>query len=421
MEIVFGDAKRAGRLDYVAAWYIVAAQYMQHSTLTTRTAFVSTNSISQGEQVSILWNELFNKYKITIEFAHRTFSWSNEARGKAAVHVVIIGFAKTTKENKKIFVYDDFKGEPHELRVKHINAYLIEANDVFIENRGTPIHNYPQLHKGSQPTDGGNLLLTSKIDFLAKEPRAEPYIKQYMGAEDFIDSNVRWCLWLKNINPKDLKTMPKVLERLEKVRDVRLKSPTPSVRKFADYPSLFTQDRQPDSDYLIMPEVSSENRKYIPIGFESKDVICANTVQIIPNATMFMFGVMQSLMHMSWTRVISGRLESRIRYTPSVYNNFPWPESPSEKQINAVEKAAQAVLDARELFSNSSLADLYDPNTMPPVLIKAHQVLDKAVDLCYRPQPFTNETNRIEYLFELYNKYTAGLFVTPKKSKKVNK
>ena len=218
-----------------------------------------------------------------------------------------------------------------------------------------------------------------------------------------------------------LRNLKKTLARVEKVKESRLKSPTPSVKEFAKYPTLFTQDRQPDSNYLAIPEVSSENRIYIPIGFLTPDIICSNKLQIIPNATMFMFGVLESIMHMIWTRYVCGRLESRLSYSPSVYNNFPWPENPSPKQKEAVEKAAQQVLDARLQFPNSSLADLYDPNTMPPALVKAHQQLDKAVDLCYRPQPFINETKRIEFLFELYDKYTSGMFAGEVKKKAKSK
>ncbi|REJ80074.1 MAG: class I SAM-dependent DNA methyltransferase [Bacteroidetes bacterium] len=415
MEKVFGDAKRAGRLDYVAAWYLKAAQYIQDTKI--KVAFVSTNSITQGEQAIILWPLLFNKYNIKIHFAHRTFSWSNEAKGNAGVHVVIVGFANFDISEKRLFEYEDIKGEAHEISAKNINAYLVDAKDILIESRGKPIHQFPEMFKGSQPTDGGHLIINSKEDFLKSEPNASKYIKRYMGADDFISSKTRWCLWLKNADPKELKNLPRVLERLEKVKETRLQSPTPSVIKFAEFPSLFTQDRQPNSNYLVLPEVSSENRKYIPVGFETKDVICANTVQIIPNANLYLFGVLQSLIHMTWAKTISGKLESRIRYTPAVYNNYPFPQNPSDKQVKAIEIAAQKVLDARLQFPTSSLADLYDPLTMPPALIKAHNELDKAVDLAYRPQPFSSEANRMEFLFGLYEKYTADLFTKMKVKK----
>ena len=415
IEKVFGDAKRSGRLDYVAAWYLKAAQYIQDTKV--KVSFVSTNSITQGEQAIILFPLLFNKYKIKIHFAHRTFSWSNEAKGNAGVHVVIVGFANFDTTEKRIFEYEDKKGEAHEIKAKNINAYLIDAKDIFIESRGKPIHKFPEMYKGSQPTDGGHLIINSKDEFLKSEPNASKYIRRYMGADDFISSKIRWCLWLKNADPKELQNLPHVLERLSEVRKARLQSPTPSVVKFAAFPSLFTQDRQPDTDYLVMPEVSSENRKYIPVGFETKDVICANTVQIIPNATLYLFGVLQSLIHMTWAKSISGKLESRIRYTPAVYNNYPFPENPTDRQVKAIETAAQKLLDVRQQFPSSSLADLYDPLTMPPALIKAHNELDKAVDLAYRPQAFTSEANRMVFLFELYEKYTADLFTKVKMKK----
>jgi len=426
MDLVFGDAKRAGRLDYVAAWYIKAAQYMQESNLIeekdlpkTKTAFVSTNSISQGEQVSILWSELFNKFHTKIHFAHRTFKWSNEARGNAAVHVVIIGFSNFDINEKLIYEYDDIAKEPHESRVKNINPYLTEGKDIFIESRGKPIHSYPEMIKGSQPTDGGNLLLEQNEyeELISKEPNAKKWIKPFVGSQEFINGQYRYCLWLKNILPNELRSMPLVIERIEKVKESRLKSPTPSVREFSKFPHLFTQDRQPSTNYLVIPEVSSINRNYIPIGFLSPEIICSNKLQIISNASLWMFGVLQSNMHMTWTRYVCGRMKSDFSYSPQVYHNFPWPENLTDKQKEAVEKAAQHVLDVRLQFPNNSLADLYDPNTMPPALVKAHQQLDKAVDLCYRPQPFINETKRIEFLFELYDKYTAGLFVKEKKVK----
>ena len=427
MDLVFGDAKRAGRLDYVAAWYIKAAQYMQESNLIeekdlpkTKTAFVSTNSISQGEQVSILWSELFNKFHTKIHFAHRTFKWSNEARGNAAVHVVIIGFSNFDINEKMIFEYDNISKEPHEIRAKNINPYLTEGKDIFIESRGKPIHSYPEMIKGSQPTDGGNLLLEQNQyeELIFKEPNAKKWIKPFVGSQEFINGQYRYCLWLKGIMPNELRSMPLVIERIEKVKESRLKSPTPSVREFSKFPHLFTQDRQPSTNYLVIPEVSSINRNYIPIGFLSPEIICSNKLQIISNASLWMFGVLQSNMHMTWTRYICGRMKSDFSYSPQVYHNFPWPENLTDKQKEVVEKAAQQVLDARLQFPKSSLADLYDPNTMPPALVKAHQQLDKAVDLCYRPQPFINETKRIEFLFELYDNYTAGLFVKEGKKKK---
>lgn len=446
IEAIFSGVNSAGLLDYVTCWYIKAAQYMKdrsnflepdigntielplRRTLVqqdeyglpyTQTAFVSTNSISQGEQVGILWNELINNYKIKINFAHRTFSWSNEARGNAGVHVVIIGFATFDRNEKSIFEYTDLNGEPHEVKVSKINPYLVEGNIVLLKRRIEPICNVPKIGKGNQPTDGGFLLMTKqeKDELENREPLAIPYIKKFLGGQEFIQGIERFCLWLVDINPSVLRKMPKVLERLDSVRKMREISTDPKTREMAKTPWLFRETDNFDS-FVAIPEVSSERRTYIPIGFLDKETIPSNKLQILPNGTIWHFGILTSSMHMAWTKYTCGRLESRYQYSAGiVYNNFPWPENSTDKQKEAVEKAAQAVLDARAQFPGSSLADLYDPNTMPPVLLKAHQALDKAVDMCYRSQPFPNETKRIEFLFELYDKYTAGLFVKEKKKK----
>jgi hypothetical protein len=384
----------------------------------TKCAFVSTNSISQGEQVGILWNELFNKYKIKIHFAHRTFSWRNEARGNAAVHVVIIGFGNFDVNDKKIFDYESIKGEPHEIKVNNINPYLVEAKDFVISSRNNSISNVPEMFKGSQPTDGGNLLLSDveKNEFLKLQPCADKFIKPFISAKEFLHNQKRWCFWLVNATPSDLRQCPHLLKRIEAVKEFRLKSTKAATVKWASMPSLFTENRQPNSNYILIPRHSSENREYIPFGFFTPDSIIADSCNSIPNATKYHFGILSSGMHMVWIKNVCGRLESRFRYSNDiVYNNFPWPENPTEKQKQAVEAAAQHVLDVRAKFPESSLADLYDPNTMPPELVKAHQALDKAVDLCYRPQPFINETKRIEFLFELYDKLTSGMFGGKKK------
>uniref|UniRef100_UPI003750A630 DNA methyltransferase n=1 Tax=Flavobacterium sp. TaxID=239 RepID=UPI003750A630 len=418
MEIVFGEFKRAGRLDYVAAWYLKAAKFIQGTTI--KVAFVSTNSIVQGEQTSILWDKLFTQYNIKIHFAHRTFKWNNEAKGNAGVHVVIIGFASFNTTNKSIFEYEDINGTASEIKAKNINAFLVDAKDIFIVSRGKPIHQFPEMFKGSQPTDGGNLILTKeeKADLILKEPLSEKFIKQFWGADEFLYSKERYCLWLKEIEPNVLKNLHLVQLRILQVKKSRLRSPTPSVQDYANFPTLFTQDRQPKTSYLALPEVSSENRSYIPIGFLSPDIICSNKLQIIPNASLYIFGVLSSKIHNTWVKYVSGRLESRISYSPSVYNNYPFPESPTEMQIATIEEKTQKVLDVRLSFPNSSLADLYGNLTMPPALIKAHNELDKAVDLAYRSVAFTSEANRMVYLFELYEKYTADLFTTQKPKKK---
>ncbi len=414
----FDNADGSGVLDYVTGWYIKAAKFIQDTKINV--AFVSTNSIVQGEQTSILWGRMLNKYKIKIQFAHRTFKWSNEAKGNAAVFCVIIGFANYDTNNKSIYEYEDIKGEAHEIKVKNINQYLVDAKDFFITKRTSPLCSVPKMFKGSQPTDGGNFLFTEeeKNEFLAKEPKASKYIKPLISAHEFINSEKRYCLWLIDSEPSELKQMPHLLNRIEGVRQMRLKSSKQATVKWASQPTLFSENRQPKDNYILIPSHSSENRNYIPIGFMTKDDILNNSCLSVPNATLFHFGIMTSLMHMAWVKSICGRLESRYRYSNEiVYTNYPWPDNPNEKQVKAIEKAAQKVLDARLQFPTSSLADLYAPLTMPPALVKAHNELDKAVDLAYRSQPFTSEANRMEFLFELYEKYTADLF-TKEKAKK---
>ncbi|MEI7500570.1 MAG: DNA methyltransferase [Bacteroidota bacterium] len=424
IEYVFsGKIKGFGILDLVTAWYLRAAEYQQTSG-NTKCAFVSTNSITQGEQVGILWRILFQTYQIKIFFAHRTFRWDNEAKGKAAVHVVIIGFCVNFENEKRIFEYEDLKGEPHEVYAQRISPYLIDGKIVFLQNRNIPICSVPKMSFGSMPRDGGNLIFSEaeKESLLQKEPAAGKWIRKYIGSQEFINGLHRYCLWLVGISPFELKSLPEVLKRIEAVRNFRLKSTAASTRKFAATPYLFCQIAQPSSDYLLFPGVSSERRKYIPIGFQRKDDIANNLVFTIPDSANFHLGILSSEMHMAWVKYVCGRLESRFRYSKDiVYNNFPWPENPSEKQKKEVEDAAQKVLDTRAEFPGSSLADLYDPLTMPPALVKAHQELDKAVDLCYRPQPFPSEAKRIEFLFELYDKYTADLFTKekPRRNRKI--
>lgn len=446
MEYTFTGVHGAGVLDFVTAWYIQAAKYLSlpHDTsmqpTQTRCAFVSTNSIAQGEQVGILWKELFNRYHIKIHFAHQTFKWSNEAKGKAAVHVVIIGFSNLNISEKRLFEYDNVKGEPHEQRVSNINPYLIEGKDLFIGNRKQPICNTRELVYGSFALDDGNYTLSEdeKNEILRENPESEKFIRPFIGGRELLHSENRYCLWLINAEPGEVKSNRKILERIEAVRKWRFNSNRANTKKLAETPGIFAEIRQPNSNYLAFPTLSSENRKYIPIAFVEPYTIASNQIYILPSATQFHFGILTSLMHMAWVKYVCGRLESRFRYSASiVYNNFPWPENPSEKQKKDVEDAAQKVLDVREAFLNpktddpnfatslprhlaTSLADLYDPLTMPPALVKAHQDLDTSVDLCYRPQPFPNETKRIEFLFELYDKYTADLFTKekPVKSRK---
>jgi len=416
----FDNADGSGVLDYVTGWYIKAAKYIQDTKI--KVAFVSTNSIVQGEQTSILWQPMLNKYKIKIHFAHRTFKWSNEAKGNAAVFCVIVGFANYDTTNKSIFEYEDIKGEAHELKAKNINPYLVDAKDILITKRTNPLCNVPKMSFGNMPLDGGNLILSDeeKNDFLQKEPKALKYILPLISAYEFLNGKKRWCLWLVDAEPNELKQMPEVLKRAELVKKFRLDSVAPSTQKFAATPTLFRDRNRPET-FIVVPRVSSENRPYIPFGFFDKNSIVSDTCMSIPNGNQYHFGVLMSKMHMAWVKYICGRLKSDFRYSKDiVYNNFPWPDNLTDKQIFAIETATQKVLDARLQFPNSSLADLYDPLTMPPALIKAHNELDKAVDLAYRPQAFTSEANRMVFLFELYEKYTADLFTKekPKKTKK---
>lgn len=427
MQTIFSDVNSFGMLDYVTAWYIKAANYLhqyqaeEKDLPKTKIAFVSTNSISQGEQVGILWNELFNKYKIKIHFAHRTFKWGNEAKANAAVHVVIIGFSNFDITEKLIYEYENITSEPHEIKVKNINPYLVEASDNFLQSISIPICEVPKMQSGSAARDGGFLILTDieKQELVSKNSKAKKFFKRFISGDDFLNNITRWCIWLKDSNPIDTREIKEFQERFNEVKAFREKSPRNGTKKMASLPYLFAEERQPNHDFLIIPKVSSENRKYIPIAYLTKDHIVSDKTFVVPDTTSYQFAVLTSVMHNTWMRYTCGRLESRYSYSNTiVYNNFPWPETPTDKQKETVEKAAQAVLDARAQFPDSSLADLYDPNTMPPVLVKAHQALDKAVDLCYRPQPFTSEAKRIEFLFELYDRYTAGLFTKEKKGRK---
>jgi hypothetical protein len=420
LQLIFQDNVSAKTLDYVTAWYIKAAQYMQNTNICT--AFVSTNSICQGEQAIILWSGLMNKYKIKINFAHQTFRWSNEARGMAAVYVVIVGFA-VNDTNKILFIYDDVKGEPNIYVPKMINHYLIDAETIFISKSSQPLQkDTPLMNYGSEPREGGFLLLTNdeKDDIIKNEPDLKKYIKQFVSSDDFINNIKRYCFWLVDAAPSDIKKSKELVSRLKKVQDFRKNSKQKQAFASAESPSLFTSIRQPKSSYLLIPIVSSENRKYIPIGYMKKDVITSNANFTISNASIYHFGILTSTMHMAWMRYVCGRLKSDYRYSNTiVYNNFPWPD-PTEKQKIEIEKLAQAILDTRLQFPTSTLADLYDLLSMPKELLKAHQKLDKAVETAYG-RNFDNDSQRVAYLFELYQKLTGELFTETKKTGKGKK
>ena len=408
--------KNAGVMDYVSAWYCKAVAYIADTDI--RCAFVSTNSITQGSQVAPLWNELRARHKTYIHFAHRTFKWTNEAKGKAAVFCVIIGFGGREAKNKRLFEYENISSEPHEIKAQNINPYLVDAPNYLVENRKKPICPVPPVIRGSSPVDGGNLLLRKmeKDQLIAQEPQASEWIKPYSMGNEFINNIPRFCLWLKDCPPDKLRKMPLVLERVEAVREMRLASKKIPTQKSAETSTLFGEIRQSESTYLAIPRVSSERRTYIPIGYLPPDHIAGDKLYTVPHATPYHFGTITSLMHMAWMRVVGGRLKSDYSYSNLiVYNNFPWPKDPTKKQTTDIGDKAEAVLNARAQFPNSTLADLYDPMTMPPALKKAHQALDKAVDRAYRSTPFTNEAARVSFLFDLYQQYTAPLL--PKKKR----
>jgi hypothetical protein len=414
----FENVAGGGTLDYVTGWYIKASKFIQDTKI--KVAFVSTNSIVQGEQTNLLWGLLQKKYGIKIHFAHRTFKWNNEAKGNAAVYCVIVGFANYDTNNKSIFEYEDIKGEAHEIKVKNINAYLIDAKDILVEKKTKPICNVPGIMKGNYYAKSEGLIIEEEdLNYLVtNEPNAKKWIKLLIGADEFINNRKRYCLWLVDCPPDELRKMPLVMERVNRVREDRLKSTDKGMQNLA--PNRFRETNNPEK-CLVIPVVSSEKRKYIPMGFIDKNTISTNGNLIMQEAELYHFGILMSTIHIAWVKNICGRLKSDYRYSKDiVYNNYPWPENPNEKQIKAIETASQKVLDARLQFPNSSLADLYDPLTMPPTLVKAHNDLDKAVDLAYRPQAFTSEANRMVFLFELYEKYTSDLFTKekPKKTKR---
>ncbi len=395
MAFVFPENKRAGRLDYVAAWYKKAEKHISDSRI--EVAFVSTNSICQGEQAPILWEDMFSN-GITINFAYRTFKWDSEASEKAGVSCVIIGFAKFPRSTRYIF-------ENNTCAIaQNINAYLVDAENTFIELRGKEPKDRPKLTQGSKPWDGGNLILTceERDQLINSYPSITPYIRQYIGSNEFINGKTRYCLWLVNASPSVYRSIPEIMQRLNNVAEIRRNTKTLAVQKQADIPMLFSQIRQPKSDYLFVPETSSENRIYIPIGFLSKDVIASNSSLVGEGATLYDFGLITSNVHMAWMRTVAGRLESRYRYSPSVYNNFPLPK-PTEEQKKRIEQTAQGILNARCLYPDATLADLYDPLAMPPELNKAHQANDVAVMKAYgMPIKETDEAACVAWLMRLY-------------------
>ena len=393
--------KAPGVLDYVSAWYQKTVDIMKQIP-SIQAAFVSTNSITQGEQANILWESLF-KQDTVINFAYRTFKWSNEAKGKAAVHCVIIGFGLMPKQLKIIFGNREDGDE--KIHADNINQYLINAPSVIIKNRNVPLYDIPLMAWGNKPTDGGYFILSDeeRAAALVKEPSIDKYIKKYISGGDFINNKSRYCLWLTGANPTELKQSTFIQERIKAVQLFRSKSTAKTTRDYANSPTLFRQISQPKTgQYLAIPEVSSERRRYIPMAYYEHDVICSNTVQFIANATLYHFGILTSNVHMTWVRAVCGRLEMRYRYSKDiVYNNFPWP-SVNNEQHSTIALLAQGVLDARAQFPDSSLAALYDPLTMPPELLKAHQILDRAVMKLYGFAKDATEPAIVAALMERY-------------------
>ena len=393
--------KTAGKIDYVSGWYFKAAALMKGTNI--RTAFVSTNSITQGEQVAGVWKPLYDRFNIHIDFAHRTFRWDSEASIKAHVHCIIVGFSVAPNSKPKQL----YSSERFQL-VDNINFYLVEAPTVFVESRNKPICNIPSMTTGNRPADGGHLIIEDdEIDeFLKKEPNAQKYIKKLIGSEEFINNKKRWCLWLVDANPAELKKMPDVMRRIELCRQDRLQG-APDRQKLADTPTLFRETMNPVS-FMLVPKVSSERRKYVPIGFFDEQTISTDLNFIIPDAQIYHFGILTSNVHMAWMRAVCGRLEMRYRYSKDiVYNNFPWC-NPTEAQKARIEQTAQAILDARAKYPEASLADLYDELTMPPELRKAHQANDKAVMQAYGFSIKMTESECVAELFKLYEKLAEG-------------
>ena len=423
---VFAGIGNAGLLDFVAAWYVKAARYTKGEggmePAHIQSAFVSTNSITQGEQVGVLWGWLLAQ-GIHIYFAHRTFSWNNEARGKAAVHCVIIGFGLDDQPGKVIYDYEDGKGKAQPVPAQNINPYLVNAPDVVLLRRSMPICSVPEIRIGNKPIDDGNYLFTTdeKQAFIALEPASKKWFRRWLGADEFLNGYERWCLWLGDCSPIELRAMPEAMKRVQAVKKSRLASKSLPTQKLALTPTRFHVENMPTQTYLVIPEVSSERRRYIPLGFLKPETLASNKLRLLPNPTLWQFGILQSAMHVAWTRHTCGKLKSDFQYSIHiVYNNFPWPDLPSvpastpaKKTQAAIETAAQAVLDARAQFPGTSLADLYDPLTMPPALVKAHQKLDAAVDKAYElgggKKGYQNDAERVAYLFELYQRYTSLL------------
>jgi hypothetical protein len=415
--IALAGVDGANNLDLVAGWYVKTARYL---SATARAALVSTNSITQGEQVGLLWSWLL-RHGVRIHFAHRTFKWQNEAPGQAAVHCVIVGFARHEPAQRRLFDYETVTSNAHELRVGNISPYLIDAGDELLGKRTTPLSpDAPEISFGSMPNDGGHLLLTreERAELLRNEPEAAPWIKPFLGAAEYIGGSTRWCLWLKDISPAELRRLRGLKLRVEATKAHRSQSPRAATRALAATPALFGEDRQPGARYLVIPKTSSERRAFVPIGYLDASHIASTELFTIRSRDRYAFGVLSSTMHNAWIRAVCGRLKSDFRYSASiVYNNFPWPQAPSERLRAAVVQAAEGVLAARAERRPATLADLYDPLTMPVALLRAHRALDRVVDAAYGRRGFESDAQRVAFLFARHQELRDGLQLTPPAAK----
>ncbi len=403
LKIAWEGSSDAGSIDYVSGWYRKAATLMMISQ-SIRAAFVSTNSITQGEQVSLIWKALLHDCGIHLDFAYRTFKWTSEASNMAAVHCVILGFSAKPGLSKYIYSNDGAR-----IIANHINPYLIDAPDYLLENHKKPICDVPEIITGNQATDDGNFFFdTDEYEALVnKYPYTRSLFKRAYNSQGFINGKYQYCLWLDGVAPGDIRKCPTIMERVENVRIYRLASPKEQTRRQAETPTLFTEIRQPKGNYIVIPKVSSENRQYIPLGFLSPDIICNNTIKLVPDASLYHFGVLNSVVHNAWMRVVAGRLEMRYQYSNTiVYNNFPWPQ-PNDAQKAKIEHTAQDILDARSLYPDSSLADLYDSLAMPPELRKAHRANDAAVLEAYGFPKDATESDIVARLFKMYRELTS--------------
>ena len=403
LKIGMRNMKGANLLDFVSGWYLKATEYMLLNP-SIETALVSTNSICQGEQASILWSALYDKGAV-INFAHRTFEWSSEAKGKAAVHCIIVGLAVFSRQKKAIYDYPDIRAEPEKIVATRINPYLVDGPEFALPRSRKALPGAPKLSFGSMPNDNGNLIIETREELdtlLASDPDAEPFIRLYQGSDELINGLERWCLWLKEVPPSALRKMKAVMKRVEAVRATREASSRSATNRLAETPAVFGEDRQPDGSYIAIPKTSSERRRYLPVAMLTDSVIANTELFTLPNSGNYELGVLNSIMHNAWMRVVCGRLKSDYRYSSSiVYNNFPWP-TPSESQRSKIELTAQAILDTRGNYPEATLADLYDPLSMPSDLRKAHDANDRAVDAAYGRRKFKAEAERVGYLFELY-------------------